>query len=47
MKFPDVSHGARLTAHGAVSTALALHSDRTLGHLVDAAAQIGSGIGGM
>ncbi|MFF4231193.1 protein kinase family protein [Streptomyces sp. NPDC001820] len=41
-----MSHGARLTAHGAVSTALALHSDRTLGQLVDAAAPIGSGIGG-
>ncbi|RAG81065.1 protein kinase family protein [Streptacidiphilus pinicola] len=37
---------ARLTAHGAVSTALALHSDHALRALVDAAEPIGAGIGG-
>ncbi|UUU21778.1 serine/threonine-protein kinase [Streptomyces sp. DSM 40750] len=41
-----MSHGARLTAHSAVSTALALHSDRALGELLDTAAPLGSGIGG-
>jgi hypothetical protein len=41
-----MSRRARLTAHGAVSTSLALCSDRALGELVDAAAPIGSGIGG-
>lgn len=41
-----MSRGARLAAHGAVSTALALCSDRRLRELVDAAAPIGSGIGG-
>jgi hypothetical protein len=41
-----MSHGARLTAHGAVSTSLALYSDRALRELVDTAAPIGSGIGG-
>ncbi len=46
MNIPDMSHSARLTAHGAVSTALALHSDRALSELLDAAAPIGSGIGG-
>ncbi|MFF0449238.1 protein kinase family protein [Streptomyces sp. NPDC004609] len=46
MKCPDTSHGARVTAHGAVSTSLALHSDRALGELVDTAVPIGSGIGG-
>ncbi|MER6914361.1 protein kinase family protein [Streptomyces sp. NPDC000594] len=46
MKSPDLSRGARLAAHGAVSTALALHSDHALGELVAAAAPIGSGIGG-
>ncbi|MFD0552635.1 protein kinase family protein [Streptomyces rectiviolaceus] len=46
MKRPDRSRGARLTAHGAVSTSLALCSDRALGKLVDAAVPIGSGIGG-
>jgi len=45
-KCPDMSRGARLTAHGAVSTALALCSDRALGELVDAAEPMGSGIGG-
>ncbi|WP_280411393.1 protein kinase family protein [Nocardia asiatica] len=42
----DMSRPARLRVHGAVSTALALHSDYTLGALVDAAAPIGAGIGG-
>ncbi|GAA2568332.1 hypothetical protein GCM10010398_67590 [Streptomyces fimbriatus] len=46
MKSPDMSRGARLAAHGAVSTSLALCSDRRLHELVDAAAPIGSGIGG-
>lgn len=43
---PDMSHGARTTVHSAVSTALAMCSDRTLQALVDAAVPIGSGIGG-
>ncbi|OOQ48455.1 hypothetical protein AFM16_36100 [Streptomyces antibioticus] len=38
--------GARLSAHGAVSTSLALRSDRELRDLVDAGASLGSGIGG-
>lgn len=46
MKCPDMSRGARLAAHGAVSTALALHSDRALRELLDTAVPIGSGIGG-
>ncbi|MFJ3709605.1 protein kinase family protein [Streptomyces sp. NPDC090053] len=46
MKCTDLSRSARLTAHGAVSTSLALHSDQALGDLVDAAEPIGSGIGG-
>jgi hypothetical protein len=41
-----MSRGARLSARGDVSTALALHSDRALRELVDTAAPIGSGIGG-
>jgi hypothetical protein len=41
-----MSRGARLAAHGAVSTALSLYSDRRLHELVDAATPIGSGIGG-
>jgi hypothetical protein len=41
-----MSHGARLTAHSAVSTSLALCSDRALRELVDGAVPIGSGIGG-
>jgi hypothetical protein len=41
-----MSRGARLTAHSAVSTSLALRSDRALRELVDAAVPIGSGIGG-
>ncbi|ARF52978.1 hypothetical protein [Streptomyces gilvosporeus] len=41
-----MSHSARLTAHSAVSTSLALCSDRALRELVDTAAPIGSGIGG-
>ena len=43
---PDMSHGARLAAHGAVSTALSLCSDRRLRELVDAGTPVGSGIGG-
>ncbi|GAA3886274.1 protein kinase family protein [Streptomyces sedi] len=41
-----MSRGARLAAHGAVSTSLALRGDRELRALVDAATPIGSGIGG-
>ncbi|MFE4722716.1 protein kinase family protein, partial [Streptomyces sp. NPDC056728] len=41
-----MSRGARLAAHGAISTSLALCSDRRLRELVDTAAPIGSGIGG-
>ncbi|WP_265520389.1 protein kinase family protein [Oerskovia flava] len=46
MTNPDMSRGARLAAHGAVSTALSLCSDRSLQELVDAATPIGAGIGG-
>jgi len=46
VKDPDMSRGARLTAHSAVSTSLALCSDRALRELVDTAVPIGSGIGG-
>lgn len=46
MTGPDMSRGARLAAHGGVSTALALCSDRRLRELVDAAPPAGSGIGG-
>lgn len=42
----DMSRPSRLHAYSAVSTALALHSDRALRELVDAAAPIGAGIGG-
>ncbi len=42
----DMSRPARLAAHGAASTTLALLSDRTLSELVDAAVPLGSGIGG-
>ena len=42
----DASRGARLAAYSAVSTSLALCSDRELRNLVDAAAPMGSGIGG-
>ncbi|MFJ4988946.1 protein kinase family protein [Streptomyces sp. NPDC088732] len=41
-----MSRGARMTAYSAVSTALALCSDRALRDLVDAAVPLGSGIGG-
>ncbi|MFR9676547.1 protein kinase family protein [Streptomyces sp. TR06-5] len=41
-----MSHAARLTAHGAVSTSLALCSDRTLSELVAGATPLGAGIGG-
>lgn len=43
---PDMSRDARLSAHGDVSTSLALCSDRDLRKLVDAAVPAGSGIGG-
>ncbi|WP_254854144.1 protein kinase family protein [Nocardia donostiensis] len=42
----DMSRLARLRAHSALSTSLALHSDNALRELVDAAAPIGAGIGG-
>lgn len=42
----DMSRPERLHIHGAVSTALALHSDHALRELVDAGVPIGSGIGG-
>jgi len=41
-----MSRPARLAAYGAVSTSLALTSDRELGELLDAAEPLGSGIGG-
>ncbi|WP_328912285.1 MULTISPECIES: protein kinase family protein [unclassified Streptomyces] len=41
-----MSRGARLAAHGAVSTSLALCGDRGLRELLDAATPLGSGIGG-
>ncbi|WP_055526319.1 serine/threonine-protein kinase [Streptomyces graminilatus] len=41
-----MSRTARLTAHGAAATDLALYSDRALSELVDAAVPLGSGIGG-
>ncbi|MFE0631801.1 protein kinase family protein [Streptomyces sp. NPDC058864] len=46
MKCPDISRGARLTAHGAVSASLASRSDRELRELMDTAVPVGSGIGG-
>jgi hypothetical protein len=42
----DASRGARLAAYSAVSTSLALCSDRELRDLVDTATPMGSGIGG-
>ncbi|MFE6338000.1 protein kinase family protein [Streptomyces sp. NPDC057798] len=41
-----MSRGARLAAHGAVSTSLTLRSDRSLREFVDAGTPLGSGIGG-
>jgi hypothetical protein len=41
-----MSHRARVVRYGAVSTALALLSDRQLGQLVDAAGTTGCGVGG-
>ncbi|MFJ2651483.1 protein kinase family protein [Streptomyces sp. NPDC087420] len=41
-----MTRGARLAAHGAVSTSLALLSDDELHALVDTAAPLGTGIGG-
>jgi hypothetical protein len=46
VQVPDMSRPARLSAHSAVSTSLALCSDRALRELVDTAVPIGSGIGG-
>ena len=46
MKSPEMSRDARLAAYGAVSSSLALCSDRRLHELIDAATPIGSGIGG-
>ena len=46
MKCPGMSRSARLTAYSAVSTSLALRSDRALRELVDTAVPMGSGIGG-
>jgi hypothetical protein len=43
---PDTSHRARLITYSAISTSLALCSDRALRELVDEAAPIGAGIGG-
>jgi hypothetical protein len=42
----DTSHAARLADYAAVSTSLALRGDRELRELIDAAAPLGSGIGG-
>ncbi|MFI0901887.1 protein kinase family protein [Streptomyces sp. NPDC020983] len=42
----DVPEEARLAAYSAVSTSLALRSDRRLAELVDAAVPLGAGIGG-
>lgn len=42
----DMSHPARLARYAEVSTALALLSDHQLGRLVDAAQDVGSGVGG-
>ncbi|WP_129842929.1 protein kinase family protein [Streptomyces sp. RFCAC02] len=41
-----MTRSARLAAHGAVSTSLALCGDRRLRELLDAATPVGSGIGG-
>jgi hypothetical protein len=46
MKPTDMSRGARLAAHSAVSTSLALRSDHQLRDLVEVAVPLGSGIGG-
>lgn len=46
MQSPDTSRGARLAAHAAVSTSLALRSDRGLREWVDTGTPLGSGIGG-
>lgn len=45
-KTPDMSHGARLAAYGAVSASLASCTDHRLRELVDTATPTGSGIGG-
>ncbi|MER5951190.1 protein kinase family protein [Streptomyces sp. NPDC001904] len=46
MQLPVMSRSTRLAAHSAVSTSLALCSDRGLADLVDQARPLGSGIGG-
>ncbi|MEV5182668.1 protein kinase family protein [Streptomyces werraensis] len=46
MEYGGLSRGTRLAAHGAVSTSLALCSDRRLRELVDTGRPLGSGIGG-
>jgi hypothetical protein len=46
VKCSDMSRDARLIAHSAVSTSLALCSDRALHELVEEAEPIGSGLGG-
>ena len=43
---PDMSRSARLAAHSAVSTSLALRSDRAPYELLETAEPMGSGIGG-
>lgn len=43
---PDTTRASRLAAHGAVSAALSLYSDRRLQELLEAATPLGSGIGG-
>lgn len=46
VEYGGLSRGTRLAAHGAVSTSLALCSDRRLRELVDAGRPLGFGIGG-
>lgn len=46
MQSPDMSHGARVAAHGAVSTALGGYSDDALQELLATGAPLGAGIGG-
>ncbi|MGW0568379.1 protein kinase family protein [Streptomyces tauricus] len=46
VKGGSAGRSARLTAHGAVSTTLALHNDRALQELLDDAGTTGAGIGG-
>ncbi|MFI0214894.1 protein kinase family protein [Streptomyces lydicus] len=46
MHHADPQHAARLATYGTVATRLSLLSDRRLGEVVDAAAPLGSGVGG-